>query len=200
MGDVGRALRAVRAPEGAVEEAVRRLIGAAEADVDVAYAEVDSPVGSLVVAVTPRGLVRVAYPNETEDRVLTELAERVSPRVLRSPGRTDDVRRELEQYFGGSRRRFDLPVDWVLSRGFFRKVLRATARIPYGQVRTYTEMAARAGSPRAYRAAGNALHSNPVPIVVPCHRVVHADGSLAGYGGGIERKEFLLELEGARLP
>jgi methylated-DNA-[protein]-cysteine S-methyltransferase len=200
MGDVGRALRAVRAPEGAVEEAVRRLIATAEADIDVAYAEVDSPMGSLVVAVTPRGLVRVAYPNETEDRVLTELAERVSPRVLRAPGRTDDVRRELEQYFGGARRRFDVPVDWVLSRGFFRKVLRATARIPYGEVRTYTEMAARAGSPRAFRAAGNALHSNPVPIVVPCHRVVHADGSLAGYGGGIERKEFLLDLEGARLP
>jgi methylated-DNA-[protein]-cysteine S-methyltransferase len=200
MGDVGRALRAVQAPEGAVEEAVRRLIATAEADVDVAYAEVDSPMGSLVVAVTPRGLVRVAYPNETEDRVLTELAERVSPRVLRAPGRTDEVRRELEQYFGGARRRFDVPVDWVLSRGFFRKVLRATARIPYGEVRTYTEMAARAGSPRAFRAAGNALHSNPVPIVVPCHRVVHADGSLAGYGGGIERKEFLLDLEGARLP
>jgi methylated-DNA-[protein]-cysteine S-methyltransferase len=165
--------------------------------VDVAYAEADSPFGPLLVASTRRGLVRLAYPTEAEDDVLQELADALSPRILRGTRRTDDVRRELEQYFEGRRRRFDVPVDWALSRGFFRKVLRATARIPYGDVRTYTEVAARAGSPRAYRAAGNALHSNRVPIVVPCHRVVHADGGLAGYGGGIERKEFLLELEGA---
>jgi methylated-DNA-[protein]-cysteine S-methyltransferase len=197
MRDLERALRSVEAPPGAVEEAVARLVGRVEADVDVAYAMVDSPLGELLLAVTPRGLVRVAYPTEVEDHVLEELAARISPRILRAPGRTDEVRRELEQYFAGSRRRFEVPVDWSLSRGFFRKVLRATARIPYGDVRTYTDMAARAGSPRAYRAAGNALHSNPIPIVVPCHRVVHADGGLAGYGGGVERKEFLLELEGA---
>jgi methylated-DNA-[protein]-cysteine S-methyltransferase len=196
MRDLERALRSAEAPPGAVADAVARLVRRVETEVDVAYALVDSPLGELLVAVTPRGLVRVAYPTETEDQVLQELAGRISPRILRAPGRTDEVRRELEQYFAGSRRRFEVSVDWALSRGFFRKVLRATARIPYGDVRTYTEMAARAGSPRAYRAAGNALHSNPVPIVVPCHRVVHADGGLAGYGGGLERKEFLLELEG----
>jgi methylated-DNA-[protein]-cysteine S-methyltransferase len=197
MRNVERALRSVEAPPEAVADAVARLVRRAEAEVDIAYAVVDSPLGELLVAVTPRGLVRVAYPNETEDRVLQELSGRISPRILRAPGRTDEVRRELGQYFAGSRRRFEVPVDWALSRGFFRKVLRATARIPYGDVRTYTEMATRAGNPRAYRAAGNALHSNPVPIVVPCHRVVHADGGLAGYGGGVERKEFLLALEGA---
>jgi methylated-DNA-[protein]-cysteine S-methyltransferase len=197
MRDVERALRSVETPPRAVADAVARLVRRAEAEVDVAYAVVGSPLGELLVALTPRGLVRVAYPNETEDQVLQELAGRISPRILRAPGRTDEVRRELEQYFAGSRRRFEVPVDWALSRGFFRKVLRATARIPYGDVRTYTEMATRAGNPRAYRAAGNALHSNPVPIVVPCHRVVHADGGLAGYGGGVERKEFLLALEGA---
>jgi methylated-DNA-[protein]-cysteine S-methyltransferase len=197
MRDVERALRSVETPPRAVADAVARLVRRAEAEVDIAYAVVDSPLGELLVAVTPRGLVRVAYPNETEDRVLQDLSGRISPRILRAPGRTDEVRRELAQYFAGSRRRFEVPVDWALSRGFFRKVLRATARIPYGDVRTYTEMATRAGNPRAYRAAGNALHSNPVPIVVPCHRVVHADGGLAGYGGGVERKEFLLALEGA---
>lgn len=197
MRGVERALRSVEAPAGAVADAVARLVRRAEAEVDIAYAVVESPLGELLVAVTPRGLVRVAYPNETEDQVLQELAGRISPRILRAPGRTDEARRELAQYFAGSRRRFEVPVDWALSRGFFRKVLRATARIPYGDVRTYTEMATRAGNPRAYRAAGNALHSNPVPIVVPCHRVVHADGGLAGYGGGVERKEFLLALEGA---
>jgi methylated-DNA-[protein]-cysteine S-methyltransferase len=197
MSDLERELRSVEVGPGAVAYAVARLVRRAEADVDVAYAVVDSPLGELLVAVTPRGLVRVAYPTETEDAVLDELAARLSPRILRAPGRTDQVRRELEQYFGGSRRRFEVPVDWALTNGFFRKVLRATSRIPFGDVRTYGEMATRAGSPRAYRAAGNALHSNPVPIVVPCHRVVHADGGLAGYGGGVERKEYLLALEGA---
>jgi methylated-DNA-[protein]-cysteine S-methyltransferase len=197
MNEVERALRSAEPAPGAIEDAVAGLIRRAEAGVDLAYGTVDSPVGSLLVAVSSRGLVRVSYETEDEDRVLEELAGLISPRILRSTGRTDDVRRELEQYFEGDRRRFDVPVDWALTTGFFRKVLRATARIPYGQVRTYTEMATRAGSPRAYRAAGNALHSNPIPIVVPCHRVVHADGGLAGYGGGIERKEYLLTLEGA---
>jgi methylated-DNA-[protein]-cysteine S-methyltransferase len=197
MKDLERTLRSVEAPAGAVQDAMDRLVRQAEADVDVAYTVVESPLGDLLVAVTPRGLVRLAYPNEAEEDVLREVADVVSPRILRGPRRTNQVRRELGQYFEGRRRRFEVPVDWALSRGFFRKVLRATARIPYGDVRTYSEMAARAGSPRAYRAAGNALHSNKVPIVVPCHRVVHADGGLAGYGGGVHRKEFLLELEGA---
>jgi methylated-DNA-[protein]-cysteine S-methyltransferase len=197
MSEIERVLRRARPSAAGADGAVQRFLRRAEKDVDVGYAEVASPLGNLLVAVTPVGLVRLAYPNQAENEVLEELADRVSPRILRSPTRTDEVRRELDQYFAGRRRRFDVPVDWALSRGFFRKVLRATARIPYGDVRTYTEMAARAGNPRAYRAAGNALHSNRVPIVVPCHRVVHADGGLAGYGGGVQRKEFLLELEGA---
>jgi methylated-DNA-[protein]-cysteine S-methyltransferase len=197
MNDVERALRSAEPSPAAVEDAVARLVRRAEGDVDLAYETVDTPVGPILVAVSRRGLVRVSYQTEDQDLVLEELAGRLSPRILRSTGRTDEIRRELDQYFEGHRRRFDVPVDWALTAGFFRKVLRATARIPYGQVRTYTEMATRAGSPRAYRAAGNALHSNPIPIVVPCHRVVHADGGLAGYGGGIERKEYLLTLEGA---
>lgn len=197
MSEIERVLRKARPSVAGADAAVQRFLRRAEKDVDVAYAEVESPLGNLLVAVTPRGLVRLAYPNQGEEEVLEELADRVSPRILRAPTRTDEVRRELDQYFEGRRRGFEVPVDWALSHGFFRKVLRATARIPYGRVRTYTEMAARAGNPRAYRAAGNALHSNQVPIVVPCHRVVHADGGLAGYGGGVERKEFLLELEGA---
>ena len=163
---------------------------------DVAYAPMDSPLGELLVAVTPRGLVRVAYEGEPADEVLAELAGRVSPRVLRAPQRTDAVRRELEAYFAHRRRRLDTPVDWALVRGFARGVLGATARVPYGEVSTYSAMAAAAGSPRAYRAAGNALGSNPIPIVVPCHRVLHADGGLGGYSGGLDRKRYLLALEG----
>jgi len=165
---------------------------------DVAYSEMDSPLGELLVAVTPRGLVRVAYEDEPEGEVLAELADRVSPRVLRAPARTDPVRRELASYFAHRRRRFETPVDWSLVRGFARGVLAATAGIPYGEVTTYSAMAAAAGSPRAYRAAGNALGSNPIPIVVPCHRVLHADGGLGGYAGGLDRKRYLLELEGVR--
>lgn len=164
---------------------------------DVAYASVDSPLGELLVAVTPRGLVRLAYLQEATDTVLDELADRVSPRVLRAPERTDAVRRELEAYFAGERRSFDTPVDWSLVRGFAASVLRATARVPFGQLTTYRDVAGAAGSPRAARAAGNALGSNPIPIVVPCHRVVHADGGLGGYTGGLDRKRFLLALEGA---
>jgi methylated-DNA-[protein]-cysteine S-methyltransferase len=163
---------------------------------DVAYAPMDSPLGELLVAVTPRGLVRVAYEGEPADEVLAELADRVSPRVLRVPERTDAVRRELEAYFAHRRRRFETRVDWTLVRGFARGVLDATSRVPYGEVSTYGAMAAAAGSPRAYRAAGNALGANPIPIVVPCHRVLHADGGLGGYAGGLDRKRFLLELEG----
>jgi methylated-DNA-[protein]-cysteine S-methyltransferase len=163
---------------------------------DVAYAQMDSPLGELLVAVTRRGLVRVAYEDEPEDEVLTELADRVSPRMLRAPARTDAVRRELTNYFAHRRRTFETPVDWTLVRGFARGVLSATARVPYGEVTTYRAMAAAAGSPRAYRAAGNALSSNPIPIVVPCHRVLHADGGLGGYAGGLDRKRHLLELEG----
>jgi methylated-DNA-[protein]-cysteine S-methyltransferase len=165
---------------------------------DVAYATLDSPLGKLLVAVTPRGLVRLAYEDEAvEDAVLAELAGRVSPRVLRAPERTDAVRRELDAYFAGERRTFATPVDWSLVRGFAAGVLQATARVPFGSVTTYREVAEAAGSPRAYRAAGNALGSNPIPIVVPCHRVLHAGGGLGGYTGGLDRKRYLLRLEGA---
>jgi len=163
---------------------------------DVAYASMDSPVGELLVAVTERGVVRVAFSSEVTDEVLAELAQRVSPRLLRLPERTDTVRRELDEYFEGKRHGFDLPLDWSLVRGFARGVLHATARVPFGQTTTYRQMAEAAGSPRASRAAGNALGSNPIPIVVPCHRVLHSGGGLGGYAGGLERKRTLLTLEG----
>ncbi len=161
---------------------------------DVMYAEVPSPFGPLLAATTRRGLVRLAYPDEPIDAVLDRLAVRVSPRIVE--GRLDRERRELEEYFESKRSAFDIPVDLTLAAGFGRKVLRATARIPYGKVSTYREIAGRAGSPRGSRAAGNALGANPIPIVVPCHRVVATGGGLGGYTGGIDRKEFLLRLEG----
>jgi methylated-DNA-[protein]-cysteine S-methyltransferase len=164
---------------------------------DVAYAELDSPIGELVVFVTPRGLLRVKYADEPIEGVLAEVAARVSPRILRAPRRTDPVRRELEGYFALRRRSFDLLIDWSLVQGFAGNVLRETSRIPFGDVRSYGQVARQAGSPRAARAAGNALGSNPIPIVVPCHRVLHADGGLGGYSGGLDRKRYLLALEGS---
>ncbi len=164
---------------------------------DVAYGTHESPLGPLTVFVTPRGLVRLSYPGEPIESQLDELAALISPRILAAPERTDEVRRQLDDYFGGTRRDFELPIDWRLLRGFRGQVLKATARIPFGSVSSYREIATRAGSPNAYRAAGNALGSNPVPIVVPCHRVLHAGGGLGGYTGGLERKRFLLDLEGA---
>jgi methylated-DNA-[protein]-cysteine S-methyltransferase len=169
----------------------------AEGLLDVAYATVDSPLGELVVAATPRGLVRLAYANSTgADQVLEDLAGKLSPRILEAPSRLDETRRELDEYFEGRRARFDLPIDWSLTRGFTGKVLRRTAQIGFGETSTYAEVASGAGSPRAVRAAGNALGSNPIPVVVPCHRVLRTGGTLGGYTGGVERKEFLLRLEG----
>jgi methylated-DNA-[protein]-cysteine S-methyltransferase len=164
--------------------------------VDVAYGAYESPLGELTVMVTPRGLVRLSYPGEGVQQQLDELARTVSPRVLRAPERTDEVRRQLDDYFAGRRQTFDVPIDWALVRGFAGEVLRATSRIPFGAVSSYRQIAAAAGSPNAYRAAGNALGSNPVPIVVPCHRVLHAGGGLGGYTGGLDRKRYLLTLEG----
>ncbi len=165
---------------------------------DVAYATVDSPVGTLLIATTGHGLVRLAYVDAgDEGAVLEELAGAVSPRVLSAPRRLDEPRRELDEYFSGARRRFDLPLDWRLTRGFGRRVLQATARIPYGSVSTYKQVATAAGSPRGSRAAGNALGTNPLPIIVPCHRVLHSDGGIGGYTGGLERKRLLLGVEGA---
>jgi methylated-DNA-[protein]-cysteine S-methyltransferase len=179
---------------------VERLAAQASEEglLDVAYATVDTPIGEVVVASTERGLVRVALPGESLDNVLTRLAEDVSPRILAYPQRLDEARRELDQYFEGKREHFDLALDWRLSHtGFYRRVLRATAKVPYGEVITYTDAAKRAGSPRAFRAAGSALGSNPIPIVVPCHRVVRAGGDIGNYGGGPELKRFLLEHEHA---
>jgi methylated-DNA-[protein]-cysteine S-methyltransferase len=163
---------------------------------DVAYATLDSPLGTLLLARTDRGLVRLAYVDfEGEDAVIAELASRISPRVLAVPRRLDETRRELDQYFAGSRHQFDVPIDWRLTHGFGRRVLRATARIPYGGVSSYKQVAEAAGSPRGSRAAGNALGANPIPIVVPCHRVLHSGGGLGGYTGGVERKRLLLDVE-----
>ncbi|MDQ6750103.1 MAG: methylated-DNA--[protein]-cysteine S-methyltransferase [Actinomycetota bacterium] len=168
---------------------------AAEGLVDLAYTVVPSPLGNLVLVASPRGLVTVAYEDGRLDALLDRLAARATPRLLDLPARLDGVRRELEEYFDGSRRTFDLVLDWALVRGFTRRVLEATARIPYGGASTYLDVAAAAGSPRAVRAAGNALGANPMPIVVPCHRVLRTGGGLGGYTGGLERKRRLLELE-----
>jgi methylated-DNA-[protein]-cysteine S-methyltransferase len=176
-----------------------RLVADAAADaglLDVGYGFVDSPFGRLLVAVSRRGLIRVAYPERATDAVLSDLAARVSPRVLESARSTEEVRRELEEYFDGKRRSFTVKVDLSAVQGFGRKILQQTARIPFGSVITYRDVATRAGSPRAVRAAGNALGANPVPIVVPCHRVVRTGGGLGGYTGGLERKQALLSLEG----
>jgi methylated-DNA-[protein]-cysteine S-methyltransferase len=180
---------------GSLTSALARR-AADEGLLDVAYGTVDSPLGTLTVMVTPRGLVRLSYPGEGVREQLQQLADRVSPRILEAPERTDDVRRQLDAYFAGRRVAFEVPIDWRLVRGFAGDVLRATARIPFGSVSSYREVATAAGSPNAYRAAGNALGSNPIPIVVPCHRVLHAGGGLGGYTGGIDRKRYLLQLEG----
>jgi len=199
MSDELRRLRATdldeasrRAAEAVVEGGRRRGL------VDVAYGAVDSPVGSVTVFVTRTGLVRVAYPDERMDRVFEEIAEVVSPRILEDRRGTDRARGELDAYFEGRLRRFKIRIDWAfVHQGFVRRVLEATSRIPFGSVSTYGDVALRAGSPRAARAAGNALHDNPVPIVVPCHRVVPASGGIGKYGGDEWRKEWLLRLEGA---
>jgi methylated-DNA-[protein]-cysteine S-methyltransferase len=164
---------------------------------DVAYTTIDLPVGSTLVAATRRGLVKISYGRNFDSQaVLEDLAARISPRVLEAPAYFDPLRRELDEYFEGKRTSFDLPIDWSLTGGFTRKVLRRTARIPYGEVSTYGEVAAEAGSPRGARAAGNALGSNPIPIIVPCHRVLHAGGGLGGYTGGLDIKKKLLKVEG----
>ena len=165
---------------------------------DVAYTTADSPFGPLLLAKTPKGLVRIGLPNQDAEELLIDLAERVSPRVLEAPAQLDEVRRELDLYFGGKLEHFDLPIDWQLSEGFRLRVLHAIARIPYGETRSYTEMATSAGNKRAVRAAGTACGRNPIPLVVPCHRVLRTGGALGGYGGGLPMKEGLLELEGIR--
>jgi methylated-DNA-[protein]-cysteine S-methyltransferase len=170
---------------------------AAEGLLDVAYTETDSPFGRLLLAATPKGLVRVGLPNQDPEALLEELATKVSPRVLEATAPLEEARRELDRYFAGQLEGFDLPLDWSLSGGFQAKVQRQINRIPYGQTRTYTEMARRAGNERAVRAAGTACGRNPLPVVVPCHRVLRSSGGLGGYGGGLPMKKALLALESA---
>jgi methylated-DNA-[protein]-cysteine S-methyltransferase len=176
-----------------------RLVEAAagEGALDVAYRTLDTPLGTLLLAATPAGLVRVAYASEGHGEVLTVLAARVSPRILEAPGRLDAVARELDDYFAGRRRTFDVPLDLRLAHGFRREVLTNLPSIGYGTTASYATVAARAGKPRAVRAAASACATNPLPIVIPCHRVVRSDGSLGGYLGGVAAKRTLLDLEAA---
>ena len=196
MNELERALSATQIDPG---DAIERLRERAARDglLDVAYTTTDSPIGVITVAATPAGLVALGLPNRDPEEVVEDLAARISPRVLEAPARLDEVRRELDRYFEGDLRDFDLPLDWQLTKGFRRRVLRQTARIPYGKTLSYKQVAAKAGNERAVRAAGSALGSNPIPIVVPCHRVLRTGGALGGYGGGLEVKEQLLRLEGA---
>jgi methylated-DNA-[protein]-cysteine S-methyltransferase len=180
--------------KGSIDRLAARA--ADEGLLDVAYARTDSPFGPLLLAQTPRGLVRVGLPNQDDEELLLDLAERVSPRVLEAPAQLDEARRELDLYFEGKLESFDLPLDWSLSGGFRMRVQQAIAAIPYGETRSYTEMATRAGNERAVRAAGTACGSNPIPVVVPCHRVLRTGGALGGYGGGLPMKRALLEMEG----
>jgi methylated-DNA-[protein]-cysteine S-methyltransferase len=180
------------------DTAIDRLAvrAAAEGLLDVAYDFADTPVGRLLVAVTDRGLCEISYDPEPE-RELEQLARGFGSRVLRSPRPTDEARRQLDEYFAGDRRVFDVPVDLGLARDFGRTVLEELAQVPYGELTTYGALAAKAGRPRAARAVGTVMNRNPVPIVLPCHRVVGSTGALTGYAGGLDRKRTLLELEGA---
>lgn len=183
-----------------MKASLTRLAGRADEEglLDVAYAMSDSPFGPLLLAATPRGLVKLSLPGYDPEEALEDLAARISPRVLEAPARLDRTRRELDLYFEGRLTEFDLPLDWRLSKDFRRRALRAIDRIPYGKTRSYTEIARSAGNERAVRAAGTACGANPIPIVVPCHRVLRSSGALGGYGGGLPMKEALLELEGIR--
>jgi methylated-DNA-[protein]-cysteine S-methyltransferase len=175
------------------------LVGAADQTgiLDIAYRTLDTPVGTLLLAATDRGLVRVAYAVEDHDQVLVTLARRVSPRIMLAPGRLDPVARQLSEYFAGRRKVFELPLDLQLSKGFRRAVLAHLPEIGYGHTESYAQVALAAGSPRAVRAVGSACATNPLPVVVPCHRVVRSDGSLGGYAGGPDAKRSLLTLEAA---
>jgi methylated-DNA-[protein]-cysteine S-methyltransferase len=176
-----------------------RLAATAQAEgiLDVAYRIVDSPIGPLLLAATDLGLVRVAYASEDHDAVLQALSDRISPRILNAPARLDPTARELGEYFARRRHAFDVPLDLRLAAGFRRTVLRRLVDIGYGHTATYATVALLAGSPKAVRAVGTACANNPLPIVVPCHRVVRSDGGLGGYLGGVEAKRMLLSLEAA---
>jgi methylated-DNA-[protein]-cysteine S-methyltransferase len=202
MNDRTAILRAASREAAARTSGARERMLARASDehlLDVALGEADSPIGRLLLAVTRRGLVTVAFDDEERDTVLERLAREVSPRIATAPEATDEVRRELDEYFTGQRRRFDLRVDRRLMHPFAKEVLIATGKVGYGRLATYGEIAARIGRPKAARAVGAALGSNPVPIVVPCHRIVGVGGRLTGYAGGLDRKERLLALEGSLL-
>ncbi|WP_425359395.1 methylated-DNA--[protein]-cysteine S-methyltransferase [Arthrobacter celericrescens] len=181
-------------------ERLHARLAAAAADrqlIDVSYRTVDSPLGRLLLAATERGLVRVAFALEDHDAVLQALADKLGPRILEAPSRLDTTARELEEYFAGTRRSFDVPLDFALSRGFRLSVLEHLPHIAYGSTESYADVAKAAGSPKAVRAVGSACATNPLPVVVPCHRVVRSDGSFGGYLGGPEAKRTLLALEAA---
>ena len=186
--------------DAAAAEVARRFAerAASEGAAVVAYTTLDTPVGAARIAATSRGLISVGLPNVPLDEFLAQLADRISPRIVEAPATLDTARRELDEYFAGDREAFDLPLDWrLVPGGFYRKVLRATARLPFGITATYGEIAAKAGNARAHRAAGTALGSNPLPIVVPCHRIIRSGGDPGNYGGGPELKRWLLTLEGS---
>ncbi|MHA6761241.1 methylated-DNA--[protein]-cysteine S-methyltransferase [Streptacidiphilus sp. PAMC 29251] len=201
MNDETALLARASAEPGALERLHRRLEQAAARDglLDVAYTTIDTPVGRLLLASTPRGLVRVAYQVEDHDKVLETLATRLSPRVLRAPRRLEQAAREIDQYFARSRTSFDLALDLSLSSGFRQLVQRHLPEIAYGQTQSYGEVARLVGNPRAVRAVGSACATNPLPVVVPCHRVVRTDGTLGGYAGGPAAKSLLLNLETSNL-
>lgn len=194
-----RTTRATPIDAGTLARLHARLERAASTEdlLDVAYTTVDSPVGTLLLAATPKGLIRVAYANEDHDLVLEKLAEKVSPRILRSPKQLDTAARELDEYFDRKRKVFDLDLDLSLSHGFRQLVQRHLPEIAYGQTRSYKQMAELVGNPQAVRAVGSACATNPLPVVVPCHRVLRTDGTLGGYIGGLDAKTALLELEAA---
>ncbi|EWT02593.1 cysteine methyltransferase [Intrasporangium oryzae NRRL B-24470] len=188
------------ATDDVVLESLRERLLARAADdalVDVTYRTVDSPVGRLLVAATDAGLVRVAYESEDHDHVLASLATSIGSRILKNAKGFDEIARELDDYFAGRRRTFDVPVDLRLARGFRLEVLHHLQHIPYGSTESYGQVALAAGNPRAVRAVGTACATNPLPLVVPCHRVVRSDGTLGGYLGGLAAKEYLLALESA---
>ncbi|MFJ2647749.1 methylated-DNA--[protein]-cysteine S-methyltransferase [Streptomyces sp. NPDC087420] len=176
-----------------------RLVAQAEEEgiLDVAYRTLDTPAGNLLLAATEQGLVKVAYAVQDHTEVLQKLAETIGPRILRAPARLDEASRQIDEYFAGRRKRFDLPLDWRLSKGFRRDVLSHLGQIGYGHTESYAEVAVASGSPRAVRAVGTACATNPLPVVVPCHRVVRSDGSAGQYVGGVDAKHILLTLETA---
>jgi methylated-DNA-[protein]-cysteine S-methyltransferase len=199
-GDLARDLaRAFPSAPGDLRRLHGRLAAAADRDgiLDVAYRTVDTPVGPLLLAATEAGLVRVAYASEGHDAVLEALADRISPRILNAPARLDAPARELDEYFAGRRRSFDLPLDWQLAAGFRRAVLSHLPEIGYGRTASYAAAAMLAGHPKAVRAAASACAANPLPVVVPCHRVIYADGRIGRYLGGPDAKRTLLTLEAA---